>query len=149
MLLINTIRSPKGATKKRKRLGRGAGSGHGQTAGKGDKGQLARTGGKVRAGFEGGQTPLYRRIPKRGFTSITKRPTAIMNVGDLEKIDLTEITLNALHACGRVKGRNDRLVILGTGELKKALKVVAHKITPSAQEKIIAAGGSVELISIA
>ncbi len=150
MLRLNTIPAHPGATRPRKRLGRGSGSGHGPTAGKGDKGQLARSGGKVRAGFEGGQTPLYRRIPKRGFTSMTKRPTAIINVGDFKLLEqsIQEISLESLLAAKRCKGQFDRLSVLGTGELDRAFTVKAHKITSSAQEKIIAAGGTVEILPI-
>src|SRR5579885_393211 len=100
MLKLNTIKAHPGATQKPKRLGRGQGSGHGPTAGKGDKGQLARSGGSVRPGFEGGQMPLYRRIPKRGFTNPGKRSIAILNLVDLEKLDssLKEVSLEALAA---------------------------------------------------
>src|SRR3954453_2050885 len=87
MLTLNTIKAQPGATHKTKRLGRGSGSGHGPTAGKGDKGQLARSGGSVRPGFEGGQMPLYRRIPKRGFTNIARRAIAVLNLTDLERLD--------------------------------------------------------------
>ncbi len=151
MLQLNTIKAHPGATKNRKRLGRGQGSGHGQTAGKGDKGQLARTGGKVRAGFEGGQMPLYRRIPKRGFKNFTRRTNAVLNVSDLERLDpksFSEISLETLVKANAIKGRYDRLTILGTGELKKAFVVKAHRVSPSAQEKITKAGGKVELIPI-
>lgn len=151
MLKLNTIKAHLGATHKRKRLGRGSGSGHGPTAGKGDKGQLARSGGSVRPGFEGGQMPLYRRIPKRGFTNFARRSIAVMNLCDLEKLDsngLKEVSLESLTAAKQIKGRHDRLAILGTGELTKAFNVKAHKISPAAQEKILKAGGKVELIPI-
>ncbi len=151
MLRLNEIRRHPGATKKRKRLGRGAGSGHGPTAGKGDKGQLARSGGTSRPGFEGGQMPLYRRIPKRGFKNIQRRTNAILNLCDLEKFDpaqMTEISLESLTKANKIKGRYDRLTILGTGELKKAFQVKAHRISPSAQEKIVKAGGKFELLPI-
>jgi len=151
MLKLNTIKAQAGATHKRKRLGRGSGSGHGPTAGKGDKGQLARSGGSVRPGFEGGQMPLYRRIPKRGFKNVGRRSIAIMNLCDLERLDngqLKEISLETLNQAREVKGRFDRLTILGTGELTKAFHVKAHKVSPSAQEKILKAGGKVEIIPI-
>jgi large subunit ribosomal protein L15 len=148
MLKLNTIKAQPGATHKRKRLGRGAGSGHGQTSGKGDKGQLARTGGHVRPGFEGGQMPLFRRIPKRGFTNVLRRTSAVLNLFELEKLDLKEISLETLTEAGEIKGRYDRLTILGTGELKKAFTVKAHRVSGSAQEKIQKAGGKVELIPI-
>src|SRR3954464_10791956 len=106
MLRLNTIKAQPGATHYRKRLGRGSGSGHGPTAGKGDKGQLARSGGSVRPGFEGGQMPLYRRIPKRGFKNPCRRSTAILNVVDLEKFDpatLKEVSLETLNATRQIK----------------------------------------------
>jgi large subunit ribosomal protein L15 len=151
MLRLNTITAQPGATKKRKRLGRGSGSGHGPTAGKGDKGQLARSGGSVRPGFEGGQMPLYRRIPKRGFTSFTRRAIAEVNVQDLERLnpaEVKEVSLETLAKAGLVKGRHDRLNILGTGTLTKAFTVKAHKVTPAAAEKITKAGGKVEILSV-
>jgi len=151
MLKLNTIRAHKGATHKRKRLGRGSGSGHGPTAGKGDKGQLQRSGGSVRPGFEGGQMPLYRRIPKRGFHNFARRTNAILNVFELEKFDATqlkEVSLETLVSGNLIKGRYDRLTILGTGELTKAFKVKAHRVSPSAQEKITKAGGSFEILPI-
>jgi large subunit ribosomal protein L15 len=151
MLKLNTIKAQPGATHKRKRLGRGAGSGHGQTAGKGDKGQLARSGGSVRPGFEGGQMPLYRRIPKRGFKNFGRRTNAILNLSDLEKMNLgaaNEISLEILVSNKLIKGRFDRLTILGNGELTKALNVKAHRISASAAEKIQKAGGKFEVLSI-
>lgn len=148
MLRLNTIKAQPGATHYRKRLGRGSGSGHGPTAGKGDKGQLARSGGTSRPGFEGGQMPLYRRIPKRGFNNVGRRTQAVLNLHDLERIGMKDVSLETLVAANAVKGRFDRLTILGTGELKKAVVVKAHRISPSAQEGIKKAGGSFELIAI-
>jgi large subunit ribosomal protein L15 len=148
MLRLNTIKAQPGATHARKRLGRGSGSGHGPTAGKGDKGQLQRSGGSVRPGFEGGQMPLYRRIPKRGFKNVGRRTNAIMNLHDLEKLSLKEVTLDALTTGNILKGRYDRLTILGTGQLTKALVVKAHRISGTAQEAIKKAGGSFELLPI-
>lgn len=151
MLRLNTIKAQPGSTHKRKRLGRGSGSGHGPTAGKGDKGQLARSGGSVRPGFEGGQMPLYRRVPKRGFESLTRRRIAEVNLSDLEKLDpgsFKEISLESLVGAHVVKGRHDRLAVLGTGELTKAFTVRAHKVSASASDKIAKAGGKVELIPI-
>src|SRR3954469_10699967 len=118
MLQLNTIKAHPGATHRTKRLGRGAGSGHGQTSGKGDKGQLARSGGSVRPGFEGGQMPLYRRIPKRGFKNFARRAIAVLNLSDLEKLDIgkfQEVSLEALVESNQIKGRYDRLTILGSG----------------------------------
>src|SRR6476646_2843811 len=108
MLTLNTIKAHQGATHRRKRLGRGSGSGHGPTAGKGDKGQLARSGGTSRPGFEGGQMPLYRRIPKRGFTNFARRDIAVINLGDLDKLDpkdFKEVSLESLCQAKVVKGR--------------------------------------------
>jgi large subunit ribosomal protein L15 len=152
MIRLNTIKAQPGATQKRKRLGRGAGSGLGMTSGKGDKGQLARSGGVSRPGFEGGQMPLYRRIPKRGFTNIQRRSNAVLNLGDFTRSKrisaLKEVSLETLREAGALKGRYDRLTILGTGEIKQAFQVKAHRVSPSAKEKIEKAGGKVELLSI-
>lgn len=151
MLQLNTIRKHPGATQKKKRLGRGQGSGIGHTSGKGDKGQLARSGGSVRPGFEGGQMPLYRRIPKKGFTNIARRTNAVLNVADLDRFvaaGVKEVSLENLVAANLLKGRYDRLTVLGTGEVKQAVAVKAHRISASAQEKIQKAGGKVELLPI-
>lgn len=151
MLKLNTIKAQPGATQKRKRLGRGPGSGLGQTSGKGDKGQLARTGGSVRPGFEGGQMPLYRRIPKRGFKNFARRSNAVLNLFDLEKLnpaEFKEVSLETLTQSNQIKGRYDRLTVLGTGELTKSFHVKAHRISSSAQEKITKAGGKFEIIPI-
>ena len=151
MLKLNTIRAQKGATHRTKRLGRGSASGRGPTAGKGDKGQLQRSGGSVRPGFEGGQMPLYRRIPKRGFNNIARRTNAVLNIYQLEKLnpaDFKEISLETLGASKEIKGRYDRLTILATGDLTKAFIVKAHRVSPAAQEKITKAGGKVELLPI-
>lgn len=151
MLRLNSIRAQKGAIQSKKRLGRGSGSGLGQTSGKGDKGQLARTGGSVRPGFEGGQMPLYRRIPKRGFKNPCKRTQVVLNVGDLEKFDskqVSAISLEALASGNLIKGRFDRLVVLGDGSLTKAFIVKAHRVSESAKAKIEKAGGRVELVPI-
>jgi large subunit ribosomal protein L15 len=150
MLTLNTIRAKRGATSSRKRLGRGSGSGLGGTAGKGHKGQLARSGGAVGPAFEGGQTPLYRRLPKRGFTSLQTlwHRERVLNVSDLEKLTLptNEISIQSLKAAGQLRGRADRLVILGTGDLSKSYSVKAFRVSTGAQEKITKAGGKVELV---
>lgn len=149
MLKLNTIKAHPGATQKRKRLGRGSGSGLGQTSGKGDKGQLARSGGHVRPGFEGGQTPLFRRIPKKGFTNIHRRSNAIVNLSELDKLgSVKEVTMETLLDSGIVKGRHDRLTILATGEVTQAYFVKAHRVSGAAAEKITKAGGKIELIPI-
>ncbi len=151
MLKLNELKPQVGSSSARKRLGRGSGSGLGPTAGKGDKGQLQRSGGSVRAGFEGGQTPLYRRLPKRGFTNIHARNHAVMNLSDLEtKIpaDLKELNLKSLIELGLAKKNSDRLVILGNGNITRSLKITAHRVSESAAQKITAAGGSVEIVKI-
>ncbi len=150
MLTLTNIKAQPGANHRVKRLGRGSGSGHGPTAGKGDKGQLQRSGGSVRPGFEGGQMPLYRRIPKRGFTNFARRQEAIINLVDLSKLDasISEISLESLAHAGLVKGRHERLTVLANGDAKRAFQVKAHRVSASAQEKIEKAGGKVELIAI-
>jgi large subunit ribosomal protein L15 len=149
MLTLNTIPAHPGATHSRKRLGRGQGSGRGGTAGKGHKGQLARSGGVSRPGFEGGQTPLYRKLPKRGFNNFARRTIAVLNLQNFETFgSVKEISLENLKKTGNLKGRYDQLIILGTGEVKSAYQVKAHRVSPSAQEKIKKAGGSVEIIEI-
>src|SRR4051812_6070065 len=150
MLKLNTIKAQPGATHKRKRLGRGSGSGLGPTAGKGDKGQLARSGGTSRAGFEGGQTPLYRRLPKRGFTNVHARNHAVVNLADLAaKVpsDIKEIDLKVMKELGLAKKITERLVILGNGSIDRGLKIKAHRVSGSAAKKITAAGGSIEILN--
>lgn len=135
--------------KKRKRVGRGMSSGYGKTSGRGQKGQKARSGKGVRPGFEGGQMPLYRRLPKRGFTNIFSKKFAIINVEDLNRFeDNTEITPDLLVSEGLVKkGKiKDGVKVLGNGEIDKKLIVNAHKFSKSAVEKIEAAGGKVKVI---
>ena len=135
-----------GATTKRKIVGRGIGSGTGKTAGKGHKGQKARTGGKIRRGFEGGQTPLYRRIPKRGFNNHFAKEYAIINVSDLEVFDNdTTVDSKVLIEKGLIKKELDGVKILGNGELTKKLTVVATKFSKSAESKIQAVGGKIEV----
>lgn len=135
-----------GATTKSTRVGRGTGSGLGKTAGKGHKGQKARTGGKIRRGFEGGQTPLYRRIPKRGFKNHFAVEYACVNVSDLEMFDNdTVVTIDLLMEKGLVSKELDGLKVLGNGNLTKKLTVEAKKFSKSAEEKITAAGGKIEV----
>lgn len=134
-----------GATKTSKRIGRGVGSGLGKTAGKGHKGQKARTGGKIRRGFEGGQTPLYRRIPKRGFKNHFAREYAIVNVSDLEKFENgTVVNMELLLNEGLIKKELSGLKVLGNGALTKKLTVVACKVSKEAKTKIEAVGGKIE-----
>jgi len=147
MLRLGEIRNAKGAHRETKRLGRGRSSGQGKTAGKGHKGQLARSGGQSRIGFEGGQMPLYRRLPKRGFTNVFATKYAIVNVGDLEKLALTEISLESLSKSRALKSPLKVLKVLGKGNLTRALKVKAHAVSDSAKQKIEKAGGTVEIVA--
>ena len=137
-----------GSTKERKRIGRGPASGQGKTAGKGHKGQKARAGRGMQIGFEGGQMPLQRRIPKRGFNNIFRKEFAIVNLASLEKVfnDGDTVTIEALVASGLVKKTLDGVKVLGRGELTKKLTVKANKFTNSAVSKIEAAGGKTEVI---
>jgi large subunit ribosomal protein L15 len=137
-----------GGVKEKKRVGRGQASGQGKTAGRGGKGQKARTGNMNFAGFEGGQMPIQRRLPKRGFTNPFRLEYALMNVGVLEGLGLAEIDLDKLVEAGAVKDRKDGLKILGDGALTKAISVRAHKFSASAKEKIEKAGGKAELIVV-
>ncbi len=143
---LSNLMTPYGANSKRKRLGRGNASGTGTTAGRGSKGQKARSGGKIRRGFEGGQMPLYRRIPKRGFTNIHRKQIAILNVDDLERIFDAGDTVTPEEIVNRkMIGKNfDGIKILGQGDLSKALTVKVHKVSKTAEQKIKAAGGTVE-----
>lgn len=131
---------------KRKRLGRGIGSGLGKTSGKGHKGQKARSGGGVRRGFEGGQTPLYRRLPKRGFNNIHAKKYTEVTLTMLNKSEATEVTAESLLAEGIIGKINDGIVIIATGKLEKKLNVKAKRFTKAAAEKIEAAGGKIEVI---
>ena len=145
MSLLAELAPNKGATHKKKRIGRGDGSNWGGTAGKGHKGQKARAGGKVRRGFEGGQTPLMRRLPKFGFTNAQFRNRyAILNLEQLNKFD-GEVTPEDLVTKGYLS-KNEKLKVLGKGKLEKALKVKAHKFSEQAKKEIEKAGGTVEVI---
>ena len=136
-----------GSTTEAKRKGRGAGTGNGKTAGRGHKGQNARSGGGVRPGFEGGQMPLYRRLPKRGFTNIFAKEYVQINVADLNKFDEgTEVTPALLKEAGVISKIRDGVVVLGRGELEKKLTVKASRFSKSAQEKIEKSGGKAEVI---
>ncbi|NTU50008.1 MAG: 50S ribosomal protein L15 [Desulfobulbaceae bacterium] len=145
MLTLSNLSPQPGSRKPRKRIGRGLGSGHGKTATRGHKGHKARSGGGIKLGFEGGQMPLQRRLPKRGFNNIFKKVFAIVNVQDLERFAAdTRVDKQALIAAGLVS-KNDGLVkILGNGELKHAITVVVDKVSGSARQKIEAVGGKVE-----
>ena len=136
-----------GARRERKRIGRGHGSGHGKTSGKGQKGQNARSGGGVRLGFEGGQTPIMRRLPKRGFTNFNRKVFAILNVESLNVFENdTVVTPELLIETGLVRKELDGIKILGQGELEKKLTVKANKFSGSAVSTIEQAGGKVEVI---
>ena len=144
---LSDLKPAKGATKKPKRVGRGPGSGHGKTATRGHKGHKQRSGFNTKRGFEGGQTPLVRRIPKRGFTNIFKTSYEIVNVQTLGKFEPnTEVTPELLKQKGVIKGKQ-KLKILGDGELSVPLKVKAHKFSKTAREKILKAKGEVEQIA--
>jgi len=144
---LHDLKPAPGAKRRRKRIGRGPGSGHGKTATKGHKGLLARSGGGKRAGFEGGQMPLIRRVPKFGFANPFRTEYAIVNVKSLETWGGSDtVTPQALVEAGLVKRKTLPIKILGNGELKRSLVVQAHKFSKSAESKIQAAGGRVEVI---
>jgi len=144
---LHELKAPVGATKAPKRKGRGTATGQGKTAGRGMNGQNSRSGGGVRLGFEGGQMPLYRRIPKRGFTNIWATEYTIINVEDLNQFEAgTTVTPEMLKEAGVVKQVKDGIKVLGDGNLEKNVSVKAHKFSKSAIEKIEAAGGKAEVI---
>ncbi len=144
---LSELKPPAGARKKPTRKGQGVGTGQGKTAGRGHKGQNARSGGGVRRGFEGGQMPLSRRMPKRGFTNIFKKNIAVVNLEDLNRFeDGTVVTPDLLLENRMVRKGVDGIKILGTGEIKKSLTVRAHAFSGAAREKIGAAGGKAEVI---
>ncbi len=146
-LELHDLRPVEGSKKETKRLGRGHGSGQGKTSGKGHKGQKARSGGGIRPGFEGGQMPLQRRIPKRGFTNIFAKTVAAINVGDLETFGAGSIVdANQIINAGLIKKRFDKVKILGNGNLTKNLTVKAQMFSKSAIEKIQSAGGKAEVV---
>jgi len=146
---LSSLKPPAGQTRPRKRIGRGMGSGHGKTATRGSKGQHAGTGFKQQRGFEGGQMPLHRRLPKRGFTNIFKKEYAIVNLVQLEKADGDTFTVDSLRAQGLVKKLGEGLKVLGTGTLTKKITVEAHHFSKSALEKIQKAGGTAQVIGAA
>ena len=145
---LHELKPPAGSRKRRKIVGRGPGSGHGQTSGRGEKGQKARSGGGSRPWFEGGQLPLHRRVPKRGFTNIFRKQYAIVNVKDLNRFEAgTAVTPAALQAAGLIHAVGDGVKILGDGEITRALSVSAQKFSQQAADKIRAAGGTVEVLA--
>jgi large subunit ribosomal protein L15 len=140
---LSNLKPKKGARHAKKRVGRGPGSGHGKTSSRGEKGQKSRSGFSRALGFEGGQMPLHRRLPKRGFTNIFKKEYAVVNASDLERFDDgATVDESALRQAGLVKGQNDGIKILGDGKLSKKLTVVAAKFSASARKQIEAAGGT-------
>jgi large subunit ribosomal protein L15 len=143
---LSDIRPPVGQTHVKKRVGRGMGSGHGKTSTRGSKGQHAGTGFSQKRGFEGGQMPLHRRLPKRGFTNIFKKQWAIINLGRLEKMEGDTFSLDSLMAAGVIKKPGEGLKILGTGQLTRSITVEAHQFSKSALEKIQQAGGKAQVI---
>jgi len=144
---LNSLKPAKGSTHKKKRVGRGPGSGLGKTAGRGEKGQKSRSGYSRKVGFEGGQMPLHRRLPKRGFTNIFRKEYAVVNVGKLETLDGASFDPGKLLESGAIRKLKHGLKILGTGELTRKITVKAHVFSASAKSKIEAAGGTVEVIS--
>jgi large subunit ribosomal protein L15 len=144
---LNELSPSQGSHKAPRRLGRGVGSGRGKTAGRGTKGYNSRSGGGVRPGYEGGQMPLHRRLPKRGFANIFRKNIAVINIRDLDKFDKGSVVDEAaLVAAGLVKGKKDGIKLLGHGEIKHSLQVKVNQISKSAREKIEAAGGKVEVL---
>lgn len=147
MRLHNLIKS--GGSRNRKRVGRGEGGGRGKTSGRGHKGQRSRSGASLRPGFESGHVPLYRKLPKRGFSNFRfAKEYAIVNVGDLERVEATELDKAALVAAGLVRSSAKRIKILGDGDLTRAFSVKVEKVSSSAREKIEKAGGSIELLEV-
>ena len=144
---LNELKATEGARSTKKRIGRGLGSGNGKTSGKGQKGQNSRSGGGVAIGFEGGQTPFFKRMPKRGFTNFTRKEYATVNVEDLNKFeDGVTVDFAAVKAAGLVKKELDGLKVLGNGKLEKKLTVKAAKFSASAKKAIEEAGGTAEVL---
>ncbi|MBC8393063.1 MAG: 50S ribosomal protein L15 [Deltaproteobacteria bacterium] len=144
---LNQLSPAAGSRKARKRLGRGVGSGTGKTAGRGSKGQNSRSGGGVRPGFEGGQMPIHRRLPKRGFTNIFKKKFALVNLRDLARFESgSMVDEAALLKAGLVKGGNDGIKVLGQGNITHPLTIMVDKVSKSAKEKIEAAGGQIKVL---
>ena len=146
MTELHELRPAAGSHRNAKRKGRGPGSGNGKTAGRGQKGQKARSGGSVRLGFEGGQMPLHRRIPKRGFTPRKRKVYQIVNVGDLSRVEDNMVNAQTLKAAGLIRSTRGLIKVLAMGELSQAFSVEAHKFSAGAAAKIEAAGGSVTTV---
>ena len=148
-MMLDQLRPPKGAIKRRKRVGRGPGSGHGKTSCRGHKGANSRSGGGVRPGFEGGQMPLQRRLPKRGFHNIFKKRNVILNIKDLARFEQGSVVdMQAIITAGLTKGTSPGIKLLGEGTISHSLTVKVHACSKTAREKIEAAGGKVEMINI-
>jgi large subunit ribosomal protein L15 len=145
---LHNLKPPRGAHKRNKLKGRGSSSGHGKTSTRGSKGQTSRSGRATYPGFEGGQMPLIRKIPKRGFTSKFKKEYQIVNIESLNRIKEEKITLELLEAVGLIKDKNKLVKILGDGELKNPVVVSAHAFSEKAQEKIKLAGGKAEIVNV-
>ena len=144
---LNELSPADGSKKSRQRVGRGVGSGWGKTAGRGSKGQGARSGGGVRPGYEGGQMPIHRRLPKRGFTNIFKKNFAIVNIRDLTRFESgSTVDEVELVKCGLIKGTYDGIKLLGQGEIDYPLQIKVHAVSESARKKISSAGGTVEVV---
>jgi large subunit ribosomal protein L15 len=144
---VQDLSPPEGSTKKRKRVGRGPGSGHGKTSCRGHKGEKARSGGSIAPGFEGGQMPLTRRLPKRGFTNIFKKSYAIVNLKDLSRLGQRDvIDIETLKDAGLVKKIQDGVKVLGEGEITYPLVLKANRVSKTAKSKIEGAGGKVEIL---
>src|SRR3954471_14525206 len=143
---LSNIRAPKKASENKKRVGRGMGSGMGKTSTRGHKGQRSRSGSRMMRGFEGGQMPLHRRLPKRGFNNIFRTEYVVVNLDRLAELGTKDITPEVLYKAGIVKSASALVKVLGDGDLKKALTVHAHKFSKSAEEKITKAGGKIEVI---
>ncbi len=141
---LHNLPKPVGAVKAPKRKGRGVGSGLGKTAGRGQDGQRSRSGGGVRPGFEGGQMPLIRRVPKRGFRNIFREPNQVVNLKDLGEVDGTDVTPDALYAAGLIQNEDGPVKILGVGDVDRALNVQRCGLSKTAREKITKAGGTIE-----
>jgi large subunit ribosomal protein L15 len=145
---LSNLRKPYKSTEKKKRVGRGMGSGMGKTSARGHKGQRSRSGSRMMRGFEGGQMPLHRRLPKRGFTNIFKKEFQVVNLSRLAELGVKEITPAVLFELGVISKKNGMVKVLGNGELKGAITVTAHKCSESAQEKISKAGGKITVIEL-
>ena len=144
---LSNLRAPRKASEKKKRVGRGMGSGMGKTSARGHKGQRSRSGSRMMRGFEGGQMPLHRRMPKRGFVNIFKKEYTVVNLNRLAELGETAITPDVLRKAGILKGKGGLVKILGVGDLAVAITVTAHKFSETAKEKIEKAGGKAELIA--